>query len=428
MASNVIRLPVGPRQEPHEPDPLGFFVRVGYNDHREVLDLIASGEQGICGLVIAAQNVTRHRELIGEAGHRGLHLILDPKTQPMALPGGHTETLAALPWGLPRCHRPSDFDDNAGRDRAASIVKMAVDCGCTQVLGPTHLLTGVNDPWLRRDINMMCRVAGEIEAASGKLDLIYSLAVPLEGLRRRIERQALISAIADAPCQAIWLKTENFGDDASGDKTTTYIEACRDFHDRGLPVIGDHVGGLPGLAALAFGAVGGIAHGVTMLQNFNASNWRRPRTPSNGGPVRRVYLPSLDVLLKPKVAKSLLASSQRVRARCGCRDTHCCPQGVPDMIARPARHALYQRAREIETLSGTPQSVRAARYLDERVRRVSDDVASIARFSNLAPELRERFTKKQGEVSRLRSAMAHLAELPSPESVAAAPPRRRSGG
>ena len=48
-----------------------------------------------------------------------------------------------------------------------------------------------------------------------------------------------------------------------GEKAAAYIEACRDFHKQGIPVIGDHVGGLPGLAALAFGAVGGIAHGVT---------------------------------------------------------------------------------------------------------------------------------------------------------------------
>jgi hypothetical protein len=71
MASNVVHLPVGSRQDPHDPAPLGFFVRVGRNDHREILDLIASGEQGKCGLVIDAQNASLHRELIAEAGDRG---------------------------------------------------------------------------------------------------------------------------------------------------------------------------------------------------------------------------------------------------------------------------------------------------------------------------------------------------------------------
>ena len=299
---------------------------------------------------------------------------------------------------------------------------MAVDNKFSQILGPTHLLTGPNDTWLRHDIDMMVWTAEQIKASTAEIDLIYPLGVALDVLRNRAERQALVAALADAPCDAIWLKIENFGDDASGDKTTAYIDACRDFHERGVPVVGDHVGGLPGLGALAFGAVGGIAHGVTMLQNFSASGWRRPRTPSQGGgPVRRVYLPSLDILLKPEVAQALLTSSQRVRARCGCRDTHCCPHGVSDMISRPARHALYQRAREIEMLSGTPQSIRAAHYLDERVRRVSDDVASIAGLSSLTPELRDRFRKKQGGVARFRQAMAHLAQLSTPETVAVVP-------
>jgi len=429
MASNVIQLPPRPRQDTAEPEPLAFYVRVGRNDHAELLELMASGERGICGLVIEAQNLTRHRELMAETTRQGFHLVLNPKTQPMALVGGHSPTLAALPWGLDRHHRPIDFEGDEGKSRAAQIVEMAVDNKFGQILGPTHLLTGPNDTWLRHDIDMMVWTAEQIKASTAEIDLIYPLGVALDVLRNRAERQALVAALADAPCDAIWLKIENFGDDASGDKTTAYIDACRDFHERGVPVVGDHVGGLPGLGALAFGAVGGIAHGVTMLQNFSASGWRRPRTPSQGGgPVRRVYLPSLDILLKPEVAQALLTSSQRVRARCGCRDTHCCPHGVSDMISRPARHALYQRAREIEMLSGTPQSIRAAHYLDERVRRVSDDVASIAGLSSLTPELRDRFRKKQGGVARFRQAMAHLAQLSTPETVAVVPARRRTGG
>ncbi len=64
--SNVIHLP---RPSPHRPSPegLGFFVRVGRNDHVELLHLIRTGEDGIFGFVIDAHNVERHKDLITEA-------------------------------------------------------------------------------------------------------------------------------------------------------------------------------------------------------------------------------------------------------------------------------------------------------------------------------------------------------------------------
>ena len=180
-------------------------------------------------------------------------------------------------------------------------------------------------------------------------------------LRNAAERRAIIAALADAPVRAIWLKVENFGDDATGEKVAAYIEACRDFHERGLPLVGDHVGGLPGLGALAFGAVGGIAHGVTMQQNFRASGWRRPRVQGSGRTeLACLHSRSLICCSRRKTAQTLFAASPKIRAMCGCRDTHCCPHGTRDMLGHPARHAIYQRAREIERLSAVPQSVRAA--------------------------------------------------------------------
>jgi hypothetical protein len=429
MPSNVIHLP-RPRPQRPGPEGLGFFVRVGHNAHTELLHLIATGERGFFGFVIDAHNVERHRELITEARRHDLDVILDPKTQQMGFPGGHTKGLAALPWGLERHHNITDFDGGEGQRRAAQIVEAAATNGFTQILGPTHLLNSANDPWLRRDIAMMNWTADQIARSDAELGLIYSLAVPMTLLRQTADRRAIIAALADAPCDAVWLKIENFGDAATGEKVAAYIDACRDFHERGLPVVGDHIGGLPGLGALAFGAVGGIAHGVTMQQNFKASSWRRPRVPSSGGASWRVYVPQLDLLLKPKMATALFATSPRIKAICGCKDTHCCPHGPRDMLEHPARHAIYQRAREIERLSSVPQSLRAEHYLNQNVRCVSDDVARIAAVPMSDKDLAEGLQKKQREMSRFRQTMAHIVEGANSASVAVAPPRRqaRQGG
>lgn len=422
--SSIIHLPRAPAQRPPS-QGLGLYLHIGHNGHNEMLHLISTGERGFHGFVIDARKIERNRDLISEARRHDLDVIFDPKIQQMGFPGSHTGSLAALPWGLERLHNVADFDGALGKAKATQIVEAAVSNDFTQILGPTHLLSGANDPWLRRDIAMMNWTAREISDHDVRIGLIYPLALPMAVLRRAAERRAIIAAIADASCDAIWLKVENFGDDATGEKMAAYIDACRDFHARRIPVIGDHIGGLPGLGALAFGAVGGIAHGVTMQQNFKASSWRHPpaATPKKGGASWRVYVPQLDMMLKRDMAEALLSISIRVKAMCGCRDTHCCPLGVRDMLGHPARHAVYQRVREIENLSSTPQSIRARHYVEHNVRPVSDAVAGIAAISTSSPDLMNALKRKQLETSRFRQTMGYLVDDVENASVAMAPPR-----
>src|SRR5690242_10814992 len=101
--SNVVQIP-RPRASRGRPDPFGFYVRVGFNDHLELLNLLSTGERGMFGFVIEAQYVQRHHELITEALRRGFDVILDPKTHPLALPYGHKDSLGSLPWGGERHH------------------------------------------------------------------------------------------------------------------------------------------------------------------------------------------------------------------------------------------------------------------------------------------------------------------------------------
>src|ERR1700683_2602138 len=117
MSDNVIHLP-RPRLSRTGNEPLGFFVRVGRNDHREVLELLSAGERGIFGVVLEAPYMSRQKELITDAGGRNLDIILDSKIQQMSFPGAYTDSLIALPWtNSKRHHTIADLEGSAGEDK-----------------------------------------------------------------------------------------------------------------------------------------------------------------------------------------------------------------------------------------------------------------------------------------------------------------------
>ncbi|MEL6734612.1 MAG: hypothetical protein AAFO98_01855 [Pseudomonadota bacterium] len=424
-ADNVIHLPrpEGLRDPSTE---LGLYIRIGRNDHLTMLDLLAEGEKRIFGVVIDAQHTHRHRELRAETLKRGFDVILDPKTHPLAMVGGHTHTLSGLPWAEDRPHRLQDFDGSDGIVRAAKVAEFAIKNDFTQLLGPTHFLQNHTDPWLAHDIRMMEKTRQFLDQESSDIELIYPLSLPIDVLRTPAYRRAVIAALKDAPFDALWLKVDNFGGDASGDKTIAYIEACRDFHALGVPIVSDHVGGLPALGLMAFSAVGGICHGVTLAERFNSYSWRKPQLGNSGRtPQVRVYIERLDAHLKPDEAKAFLNASSRVKGRFGCTDTHCC-NGVQGQLARPARHYIHQRSREVTELSNTPASIRVQSYLDKTVRKVSDDVAAVAGFGSVSDELKKKFAKKNKSIGTFRKAMANMAEADRLESVAQVPERREA--
>ena len=425
MADNVIRLPRPAAARPQS-GKLGLYFRPGYNQHKEMLDALAGGKKRFTGLVVEAGNIDRHQELVAHANHIGLDVILDPKTQAMATPGGHTVSMAKLPWGLERPHMLDDFSDVKGREISRSIAEFAEKHGCKEILGPTHLLNGPNDPWLRRDINNMGHLKNAIDEGGSSAQLIYPLAVSMEVMRDPLQRDALIAALKDAPMDTIWLKVDNFGSDASGEKIVAYIHAVRAFHTLGKPVIADHVGGLSALGLLSFGAVGGISQGLTMLEKFEASRWKRvPKDrKNNGGPQSRVYLPHVDLLLKPREAEAFVSSSTRTRGRFGCHDTHCCPSGLRDMIANPIRHFMHQRGEEVAKVFERPESVRVSEFIDKSVRPVSDNISAAVGLGAISPDLKIKLEKKQKYMGGFREAISHLAEVDAMPSRSVAPPTR----
>ena len=410
--SNVIRLPRPSSSRPNGAKP-GLYFRVGYNQHRDVLDLLSSGVHDFHGIVIDATNLERHVELKTRALEVGLDVVLDPKTFAMAFPGGHSKSMASLPWGLERPHTYADFGGDKGKAIALEIAEFATENQFTQVIGPAHVLSGANDKWLRRDIELMAQMRLALDADGSDIQMIYPLSLPMQVFRDPLERAAIVAALADSPMDAIWLRIENFGTDATGEKTVAYIQAACELQNLGVPMIADHVGGLSALGLLAFGSVGGLSHGITLYENFKTSSWRKPPEEGrrSGGIATRVYVPRLDMVLKPEDAKAFLNSSTRTKGRFGCRDSHCCPGGLNDMLDNPTRHYVYQRSEEVNNIASVPESARGSTYLDRYVRPISDNVSAAASLGAISDEMRKKLEQKQKRLGRYRQSIGHLVEV-----------------
>lgn len=341
-------------------------------------------------------------------------------------PGGYSEAIGKLPWGVGRPHTPEDFSGTSGRRLIAAIGDFALDQGFTQVLAPTHLLRSAEDEWVAVDIEMTRRLRDHLDRKNGaRVQIIYSLALTYAMLRDEEQRRHVIEALHGMPATAIWLRIDGFGSASTPTAVRSYIEAARDFHELALPLIADHVGGMAGLSLLAFGATGGLAHGVTQGERFDASHWRIRRPGAGFSSHHRVYVPQLDMLLKPKDARLLFEASPRAKAQFGCRDTKCCPRGLTDMIENPARHFLYQRMQEIAAVSQIPEQLRAQRFLDQHLRPTTDRALAAANISWHNNDIAKRIREQRKRLDALRVALGDY-ETKRQKNYAAYLPKTRA--
>jgi hypothetical protein len=426
MSENVTPFPNFPRAVRSAPDPLALYLRPGRNDHGEMLNLIASGDADCFGAVFDPSLGNRQNELKKQILEHKLDAILDPKTQQLALQGSYTPSLALLPWGNPsRPQVQSDFEGTSGNHLVAILGDFAVEKGFTQVIAPSHVLSSAGDPWLDIDSDAARQLRNYLDRRQGgAVQLIYSLALPYAMFSDKNQRRAVINRLKSVPASALWLKVDRFGSDSNPTAMRAYLEGAAEFHELGIPVVADHVGGVVGLALLAFGAVGGIAHGVTMGERFDSSAWRKPRAGKAFSPSPRVYFPAIDLLLERDEAAALLNASSRSRVLFGCTDTNCCRRGVKDMLENPRRLFLFQRIKEIGGLSQVPEQLRPQRFLDQHLRPATDKAVAAAGINWEDDAMAKKMQKKRKWLDALRVALGHHAERTPPQSYGALPKTR----
>ncbi len=425
MRSNVTHLQ--PRAVRPAPEPLALYLRAGRNDHLALMNLIATGDTGCFGVVFDAAQEDRHKELKEQVLANRLDTILDTKAMQLALPGGYTKTLAKLPWAdKERMHLPGDFHGMAGRRLIAAIGDHALQHSYTEVLAPTHLLRAFDDPWLAIDVESTRRLREYLDQNNGRhIPLIYPLAISYEIFRTPHMRAHVISALINIKADAIWLKIDGLqGAHATPTAVKNFIVAAADFHQLGRKLVADCIGGKVGLALMAFGAVGGIAHGVGVFEKFDSGHLRSTSNSTPFTPTMPVYMPGIDAMLSSKEAELLLNASPQAKAAFACRDTHCCKRGVKDMLLDPKRHYLVQRMQEVAELGQFPEAIRAHQFLDKNLRPATDRALQAASQSVGDEKLSAKLQANRKRLDNLRVALGKLLEKAPPRSYAVIPETR----
>jgi hypothetical protein len=414
-----------------QPAPVAQFLRIGSSGHRRLEQFLAAGQLPYQRFIFDAGMFERQKDLIAALRQDGRELVLDTNVAELSVVGRYKGAAQGAPWANPdgiltEAHLRVGANEF---DLLGKIARFAVQHGVRRVMAPAHLLSEATDRWLKSDIEACCAFRVTLDREGGRDVIIdYPLMVSNASLNDVVHRRAFVTALKSMPVDSVWLKVSGFGGDATAAGLRKYIAAAQDFHLLQKPIIAECVGGLSGLAILAFGAAGGIAHGLAEKERFDATDWHKPPKPlypdrKRGGNAFSVLLPGIDRLLKPDQAQILINASGG-RRLLSCNDRRCCPRGFEDAIRDPKGHYLRQRAWQCEALSKVPEARRAQDFLDNTLA-AADRTARQAAKLRVADEAVALIVRRNAErFDRLRVVLENLNETVanSSRSVAFPPP------
>lgn len=364
-------------------------------------------------MIVDAASVKAQSELLGLLGNGGTEITLDTRVAELSEPGSHVPSAQWLSTAdKNRPMIPRDFSGDGGRRIAEEVAAFAVAQHVHAVLVPSHFVTDTRSPWWQIDLQLCANLRRALDQmGGGNIRTDYALITAYGTLREPEQRRAFLAGLQDLPFENLWLRTSDFGSDASPTPVRRFISALTDFQSLERPLVADHVGGLAGLAIAAFGATAAIAHGVSEKERFNVRPWRVPRKPGGGGQTGRVYLPALDRHFKIEDARALLAV-RGARRLLACEDRDCCPRGADDTFNNPKAHFIAQRLAQLADLSDTPEERRVSRFLDlhlafadRRARQASKLDTSDSRMKRALKEISLRLDRMRDVLDNLDKTM-----------------------
>lgn len=373
-------------------DPLGSYLRVGRGDHPFLSQMLVEGRRVGSGLVANPALQDLQADMWAEARSHQVDTVLDSRSLDLSTSGGLQRPGAlSLPWAVETPHTPQKLAGLAGRTVVSELAEVVAETSHSAVLAPTHLLDQ-DLLWLPVDAQLVRALREALnQRGLAEVPIYYPLIVRGEQFYDQDWRCRVKNTLRHLPIDAVWLRVHPFGAAKAGPLVLKrYLAACRDLHELGVPLVGEHTGSI-GVALMAFGAVGGIESGITVTDHTDLSTWLRPPAETSGGfgHEARIYLHALGAFLGRSKAERLF-ERPGMKAAHGCRDSQCCRRGARDTLVNYRQHFVYQRAGEAGGLSNVPENLRAGHYM-ENFLRPATDVAT--RAASVEPSL-ERVRKQ----------------------------------
>ena len=369
--------------------------------------------------------VARQHDLVTALGESGAELILDTNIAELSTIGRFSGSVKGAPWANPDAPlSPDDLSATGNRDVIGQIARFAMEHKFNAVQAPTHFVQGATDPLFTVDLGAVEALRLALDRQGGRhVGIDYILTIPYAILRDSIHRRAFIASLGGAPFDNLWLRVSGFGADASALGVRRYIAAVIDFHRLGRPIVADGVGGLAGLATAAFGAVGGICHGVAEKERFDASTWNKPPSDGGGGREKRVLVEGLDRLLSMKQMNALMMAPG-ARRHFSCADPQCCPRGLDDTLKNPKAHYLRQRHLPVEELSRVPELRRPQHFMEKQFARACQFARKGAELEIPDEALKRILTANHERLEKMQAVLTDLQGALSGDSRSAPPVRR----
>jgi hypothetical protein len=439
--ANVIQFP-----HPTAPvQPVAQFIRLGESGYNKLANLHAIGRLPARRVVVDASRLKHQKELIAALRAEGAEIVLDTKAAELSALGKFGGHAKHAPWAAIGEGKPlhaGHYDPRAPIDIFGQIARFAVEYGVDAVLAPGHFVGDRNfTEWFQVDCASCVALRRALDREGGAAIAIdYLLIAPHTALNDDAARSGFLSGLDGLPYDNLWVRASGFGSDAAPLTSKRFIVAMSGLHNLGKPIIADFLGGLVGQAALAFGAVSGIAHGIGERERFDAGSWHKPpqkNEDGKGGRTVRILIPGLD-RSATKGELELMAKARGGHKLVACGNRACCPHGLKDMIGDPRQHAAYQSFAMVAELAPVPDLNREQHFLagrmaevDRQARQVKDlkfSIEDAAERKVDAEKLAKRLFEHSRQMEKMRLGLEDLHESRADGTPRARPVSQRVMG